>query len=515
LVYDAAKTQLALVAKGEETSTIVSVESSNTYEYNDVYLIFYSLIRDCPSEMYWSDEKFKYTNEETEDGNYVLNLYISVDKTYRKDTSDQYTTDNSDGSRIKSANKAIENAKKIVSDAEGKSDYEKLRYYADTLCDMNTYYWDATYDDYSGSYDPWQIIYILDGDTTTNVVCVGYSKAFQYLCEMTEFDDDIICYCANGRYYMTYEGEKSDSYSHMWNIIQMDDGKNYLVDLTNMDQDEEEDDYYIDSFFIGYVQEGSVDTGYTILAEYLGYNFEVTYIYSSTSTRLYTEDELTLSSTEYEPPMAAPVPDPIPEPDHEPDSNYDSDSNDESGQYSGATLSGAVSTVNRQPIIEAYIGESSVGWDSLSYEIGKAESKNLSTLNVYLNGTEIIPTSAMSKIADKNMAFNILVNANTLVTIDGNQFTNEEASDVKLITGKSIDGNNTLGVRSQNADILKSMIIYSYIGTEYIGSDTTLYFVNQDNSLVEFRNSMVYDNGFTAFITPLVNANYITSIKIN
>lgn len=36
--------------------------------------------------------------------------------------------------------------------------------------------------DFSLDNDPWQLIHVFDGDTTTNVVCEGCSKAFVYTC---------------------------------------------------------------------------------------------------------------------------------------------------------------------------------------------------------------------------------------------------------------------------------------------------------------------------------------------
>ncbi len=56
-----------------------------------------------------------------------------------------------------------------------------------------------------------------------DVVCEGYAKAFKILCDRF----GIPCACISG-----YAGE-----AHMWNYVQMDDGKWYLVDVTWDDQD--------------------------------------------------------------------------------------------------------------------------------------------------------------------------------------------------------------------------------------------------------------------------------------
>jgi hypothetical protein len=47
------------------------------------------------------------------------------------------------------------------------------------------------------------------------------------------------------------------------------------------------------------------------------------------------------------------------------------------------------------------------------------------------------------------------------------------------------------------------------MGLDKVGSESVLNFVNQDESLVEFRTSSIYTNGFGVYETPLVNANYI------
>jgi hypothetical protein len=97
--------------------------------------------------------------------------------------------------------------------------------------------------------------------------------------------------------------------------------------------------------------------------------------------------------------------------------------------------------------------------------------------------------------------------------MEGSQLTAEDASDIKLISGKTADGDATLNVRSQNLDLTKTIVVYNFMGLDKVGSETALYFVNLDDSLVEFRNSPVYDNGFVAYETSLVNANYKMKVK--
>ena len=57
-------------------------------------------------------------------------------------------------------------------------------------------------------------------------VCEGYSKAFQYLCDLSSFKDKVECHSVSG----------VTSGPHMWNVVAMEDGYNYLVDVTNCDE---------------------------------------------------------------------------------------------------------------------------------------------------------------------------------------------------------------------------------------------------------------------------------------
>ena len=64
-------------------------------------------------------------------------------------------------------------------------------------------------------------------DESTNVVCEGYSKAFQYLCDLS----DITCYTVTG----DMDGGTGAG-AHMWNIVEQD-GRYYIADITNSDTD--------------------------------------------------------------------------------------------------------------------------------------------------------------------------------------------------------------------------------------------------------------------------------------
>ena len=61
----------------------------------------------------------------------------------------------------------------------------------------------------------------------TKVVCEGYSKAFQFLCDNSTFR-------SNDVYVLSVTGDNNEE-RHMWNVVHMEDGNYYLADITNCD----------------------------------------------------------------------------------------------------------------------------------------------------------------------------------------------------------------------------------------------------------------------------------------
>jgi hypothetical protein len=201
-------------------------------------------------------------------------------------------------------------------------------------------------------------------------------------------------------------------------------------------------------------------------------------------------------------------------------SNNGNDSSSDESNYTSSDdgASSSSSSVVATPVKQPTIGTSK-GWSAISSEVDKAIAKltagdtTPAIVSVNLNGVETIPATAISAIAGKNVILSIFADANTLITIDGSQLTALDASDVKLISKKDADGKTALNVRTQNLNLEKSIVVYSNVGIDKAGSVATLYFENADKSLLEFRTSPVFENGYAAFITPFVNANYKISIQ--
>jgi hypothetical protein len=153
-----------------------------------------------------------------------VTFHFAVEESYAG--SNSYTTS---PARTKAAAATAVKAKKVVEANKNLSDREKLAAYRDYVCEQVTYD-NCALTNHEPYGDPWQVISVFDTDSTTNVVCEGYAKAFQYLCDLTEFSGDVTCILVDGT--VTCNGNTS---AHMWNLVTID-GTTYLVDVTNSDE---------------------------------------------------------------------------------------------------------------------------------------------------------------------------------------------------------------------------------------------------------------------------------------
>lgn len=157
------------------------------------------------------------------------------------------------------------------------------------ICSQVTYNQTAAENDNTPYGDPWQLIYVFDDNPNTNVVCEGYAKAFQYLCDLSEFTDTA-CYTVSG----TMTGGTGAG-PHMWNIVTLG-GNNYLVDVTNCDGTSvgNTDQLFLKAPDPG----GNVDTKYTFTIDTSNV---VNYTYDEGQITLYGGDILTLAASDYDP----------------------------------------------------------------------------------------------------------------------------------------------------------------------------------------------------------------------
>ena len=148
-------------------------------------------------------------------------------------TKDGIVAQNVSAEAIAKMRAAENTAKGIIEEARnmGLDDIGKIKYYHDTICDLITY--DNASATNPGEYgNPWQMIYVFDGDTSTNTVCEGYAKAFKYLCDNTEFETKTDCLIVMGTLYQ----DNKNRGGHMWNTV-IRNGIAYHMDVTNDDND--------------------------------------------------------------------------------------------------------------------------------------------------------------------------------------------------------------------------------------------------------------------------------------
>ena len=286
ILYEFLKEKAKSVAKGNEDSTIFAISVVDlkldelrwtaedlklaTLVYNgkvtqeaanaaiasigfDLNSIIRTLLLECPYEMYWYNKTTSAgwgglsVGAEEIDGVMTLFLVPDSQMEIRFPVVNDYSIKNPDGTYIQFSydrtkadrvNSAVTKASAIVREASFLSDYVKLVYFRDSICDLVSYNDYAANSSNSVPYgDPWQLIYVFDDDPDTNVVCEGYSKAFKFLCDKTQFEENVTCIIATGLMGAYRSGDSGISLErHMWNIIKIDNSDYYLVDVTNCDE---------------------------------------------------------------------------------------------------------------------------------------------------------------------------------------------------------------------------------------------------------------------------------------
>ena len=315
IMYDALKDGLTEIAFGNKSSSEVIISSTviksfgvkyiwtaselnlstmNSsvalqafYEQFDLRNIVTALLSDCPYELYWFDKTQGYVagaSMSTSSTKATVNeLFIEFQVTINYQPSN-YDAENPtiDTNKAKETQTVLDNANALIASAYDYTDYEKLLYYKNEICNAVSYDSSVVSSSYNGGYtNVWQMISVFDNDSSTNVVCEGYSKAFKYLCDNTDFSSSLIsCHMVTG--FMNGGG-------HMWNIVTMEDGKNYIVDVTNSDSGTVGQN---GSLFLKGYSSGNVSSGYNINNNSYTYDDDIILLYGTNSF-------LSLSNTTY------------------------------------------------------------------------------------------------------------------------------------------------------------------------------------------------------------------------
>ncbi len=313
-LFDALKKRIAEVANGNRTSTAFTLSFKNDLgltasasgstaanaaeaAYSKLQInpqtVIHALLADCPYDLYWYDKgvsltyTYNYTYRQNRDGSYNVTMNEITFKfpvAYDYAGSASFTVDKS---KMTAVQTALSTIRSIVAEYKGLSDVEKLRAYKNRICNLTAYNHEAAGNASTHYVNPWQLIWVFDNNPSTKVVCEGYAKAFQYLCDLSSFKGPVYCISVSGTL-TTSDG----SGPHMWNIIHMDDGLNYMVDVTNCDNEEIAPD---DLLFMVKPVSGSVNDKYL----FRGGVFEYIYRYDSSTRSVQRAEDLMLSRSHF------------------------------------------------------------------------------------------------------------------------------------------------------------------------------------------------------------------------
>ena len=246
---------------------------------------------EMPYELYWYNKtqsvSMGYSVATSGDNVTVNNLTISmnVSQDYAKFIdATSYDPFEANTTKTKAVADTPKKAQAVVDAHAGETDYQKLVSYREYIKGEVSYNDAATATGYPYG-DPWQLIYVFDGNSATNVVCEGYAKAFQYLCDLTFQNQE-------GRPSSALVSGKMDGGDHMWNVVAIG-GRNYLVDVTNCD------DRSIgapDKLFLCGAAENVAGKQYTVT---LGK--PIVYEYDEKTVESYAPEHLKLSPVAYDP----------------------------------------------------------------------------------------------------------------------------------------------------------------------------------------------------------------------
>ena len=272
--YNTLKEQLILIANGQRKDT--EIQTTGTLpEQTSADKVWQALLADLPYALYWHDKTMGIVYSYIPDnGLKDVTFKFKVAAEFRGGSL--YTTN------IPNVPAAVAVAKQVVSANRGRSDYDKLQAYRQYICDQVSY--NSGINAGTAYGNPWQLLWVFDGDASTNVVCEGYAKAFKYLCDLTEESNGWIGSVETLDVTGTMDGGR-----HMWNVVRIN-GTNYLADVTNCDQGMV--GYPTELFLCGIQTKGS---------SMYHQGTETTYIYDTNTRNSFKAADLAVSAAGFDP----------------------------------------------------------------------------------------------------------------------------------------------------------------------------------------------------------------------
>ena len=282
---------------GEDIPTLSGADSNEVQQaFNkavNLDRLLGCLLVDCPQDLFWFDKTDGLSLSAKFSGNQSEMHLASITVTMK--VAEAYQNGSDTEVQVKDSATAIQNAQNIAAEIKngGGTTDKKLEAILQKICELVSYNDEAAA---ASDYDmnAWGIIWVFDNNSDTNVVCEGYAKAFQYLCDQVFDSSELTCYTVTG----TMGGGTGEG-RHMWNIVSKN-GLNYLVDVTNCDGNSVGNP---DKLFMQLLHGNAGEAGsFTYDGDTQTYTAridsrnQVTYRYDADTTALYPESILTLSA---------------------------------------------------------------------------------------------------------------------------------------------------------------------------------------------------------------------------
>lgn len=317
-IYNYLKEEIAKVANGTRDSSIIEVNTAGmgiSYINGVLYGLDFSVVVralsvNCPYELYWFDKAKGFASSyhgHHRNGaitSITCQFTVSQDYAVTDAAENIYYPYQPDTAKTRAASAVIQNAQAVVENSRNLSDFDKLTAYRDYICDQVSYNYAVAGSSGYPYGNPWQLIYVFDNNPDTNVVCEGYAKAFKYLCDQTDFSNNVECYIVSGHI----------PESHMWNLVRIN-GRSYLVDVTNSDTSSV--GQYGGLFLAG--APDATGDGYTVnlpRVDLDGGRYiparSLRYTYDGDTKALYDSSVLTLAASDYDAADMLPADDPQP-----------------------------------------------------------------------------------------------------------------------------------------------------------------------------------------------------------
>ena len=371
------------IAEGRRAETVITIGEVNAEERalfdsaftgEDLKLLLDALLTDLPFHLYWFNKTlgvriltWTYTDGDGQK-KYDVEFYFNVSHDYADQSAVTLyngslelfcTTDlEKTGAAYNTSMYAYEVASNFnIEDHEWSYDYQILQDYFDWLQDTEnvSYNYEAADDDayYSTvDTDPWQLIYVFDQNPETNVVCEGYAKAFEYLCDQGYLMSDTVCYTVSGDLYQN--GENLGA--HMWNLVSLEGGT-YLVDATN--------GVFLECADSVETVTRTDESGTARVLYQTVYTNDLGYEYDVETTELFGNLRLRLSDEPYDPinhpepgpdyPPEETEPEPEPDPDYPGENTEYNDADSLQAALNDAALSGGTVVLNNELALSAVV----------------------------------------------------------------------------------------------------------------------------------------------------------------